>query len=191
MQKQQLNLACLSVILLASTQMVASQVFNLGRCPRTITTVQDFDASKYLGLWNEYAKYPFIFEAGGRCIQAQYGALAGDQVSVLNTQTTKLNVRQSIEGIATVEGPGKLSVRFNGLAALSGDSPYWVLSTDYTTYAVVYSCTNLGIAHTKVVWILTRDRIPSPAVVKKAEDAIVAQNLPLSPLEITDQLDCE
>lgn len=34
---------------------------------------------------------------------------------------------------------GRLVVNFNG-----NDSDYWVLNTDYSNYAVVWSCANVG-----------------------------------------------
>lgn len=36
--------------------------------------------------------------------------------------------------------PAKLKVKFNGVP-VEGD--YWVLGTDYETYALVYSCTDI------------------------------------------------
>lgn len=42
----------------------------------------------------------------------------------------------------------------------------------------------------ETVWILTRERNPSEDVVKEAEDILVAQNISLEPLTVTDQSDC-
>ncbi|XP_049302739.1 apolipoprotein D isoform X2 [Bactrocera dorsalis] len=190
MQKQQLICVYLSLIVLVSAKMVAGQVVKVGPCPSGIETVQDFDAEAYLGVWYEYSKYPFVFEAGGKCVQAVYGALTNDSVSVLNSQLSTFNEKSSISGVAKIVGPGKLSVRFNGVASLAGSANYWVLGTDYDNYAVVYSCKNLIIAHAETVWILTRERDPSEDIVREAQDVLVSQGVSLDPLIVTDQSGC-
>ncbi|XP_018785127.1 PREDICTED: apolipoprotein D-like, partial [Bactrocera latifrons] len=100
------------------------------------------------------------------------------------------NVKSSISGVAKIVGPGKLSVRFNGVAALAGSADYWVLGTDYDNYAAVYSCKNLKIAHTETVWILTRERDPSEDIVRDAQDVLVSQGVSLDPMIVTDQSGC-
>jgi apolipoprotein D and lipocalin family protein len=102
-----------------------------------------FSISQYLGLWYEQEKYPFLFELGGKCITATYGLLADGNVSVLNKQKGKwTNKESSVTGTARIESPGKLSVSFNGVPG-NRASNYWVVGTDYSSYAVVYSCSNV------------------------------------------------
>lgn len=53
----------------------------------------------------------------------------------------------SIQGNAKFAGKSnepKLSVVFPSVS-MPFDAPYWILDTDYHTYAVVWSCTNFGI----------------------------------------------
>ncbi|XP_067626144.1 apolipoprotein D-like [Eurosta solidaginis] len=86
MLNQQFEKVFLSlIILLTSSSLIAGQVVRTGNCP-TVTTLQDFDLTKYLGVWNEFGKYPFAFESGTHCVTAEYGALGNNQISVVNTQ---------------------------------------------------------------------------------------------------------
>lgn len=101
---------------------------------------------QYLGTWWEYEKYPFIFEVGGKCIRAEYGKAADGDVTVRNEQLF-FNSKRSVKGTAKVVGDGKLTVTFD-LGLISPSSPYWVLSTDYQNYAVVYSCNSKSLFHT-------------------------------------------
>lgn len=101
---------------------------------------------QYLGTWWEYEKYPFIFEIGGKCIRAEYGKAADGDVTVRNEQLF-FNSKRSVKGTAKVVGDGKLTVTFD-LGLISPSSPYWVLSTDYRNYAVVYSCNSKSLFHT-------------------------------------------
>ncbi|XP_016532752.1 apolipoprotein D-like, partial [Poecilia formosa] len=50
--------------------------------------------------------------------------------------------------------PAKLEVTFSDVILLRGS--YWLLSTDYDSYALVYSCKSYGLFHVELAWILSR-----------------------------------
>jgi len=56
--------------------------------------------------------------------------------------------------------PAKLAVTFGAPI----EAPYWVLSTDYSSYALVFSCTNLVVYRFEYAWILSRTPIMDPAL---------------------------
>merc|ERR1711990_224564 len=76
---------------------------------------------------------------------------------------------------------GLCRVSFDTTAKLSeGRYGYNVLDTDYTNWAVVYSCSdtwNLGIMKREDVWILTRSPSPSDATIAAAK-AVIDAKLP-------------
>ena len=80
------------------------QVPGLGACPK-IETVPNFDANRYLGLWYEVEKYPFIFTLGGKCVTAEYGLNPNGTISVFNKQIRN-NKEDTILGTARVIKPG-------------------------------------------------------------------------------------
>ena len=51
---------------------------------------------------------------------------------------------------------------------------YQVVDTDFTTYAIVRSCTNyvLGVFREEVFWILLRSSTPDPAIIASAKQTI-------------------
>lgn len=67
--------------------------------------VQNFDVQKYLGLWYEVEKYPFIFTLGGRCVTANYDLNSDGTVRVFNRQFLG-NKENSITGSARLITPG-------------------------------------------------------------------------------------
>lgn len=72
------------------------------------------------------------------------------------------------------------------------EAPYWVLGTDYLNYAVVWACNNINEAgSTRVVWILTRDRQPSDAIVEAAYDVLKENEVSTTFLRKTIQNGCE
>ncbi|XP_044746728.1 apolipoprotein D-like [Coccinella septempunctata] len=173
-----------------------SQVLNTGKCPKIESVQQDFDLNKYLGKWYEQEKYFTIFELDGRCISATYSLADDGTVKVLNQQIDKLtNKTRSIEGSAKPQGDGKeakLSVNFGnfGNLPIHIDAPYWILETDYVSYAVVWSCTDFGILSTKFAWILTRERNPPSEVLEKSHAVFDKFNLNKKSLQKTDQENC-
>lgn len=171
---------------------VMAQVPFLGACPN-LETMQNFELDKYLGKWYEVERYFAWFEFGGRCVTANYSLGENDSVKIVNSQISLLTgAATSIEGIARLIGKSddpKLSVNFPSLP-LPFDAPYWVLDSDYTTYAVVWSCTNLGVFNVRNVWILTREPRPAVSVLEKSYQVIDKNNISRAYFIRTDQKNC-
>lgn len=81
-----------------------AQVPGFGNCPK-VKVQENFDVHRYLGVWYEVKKYPFIFTLGGKCITAEYGLNQNGTVSVFNKQLR--NGREdTIIGSARLIKPG-------------------------------------------------------------------------------------
>ena len=95
----------------------------------------------------------------GECVTAEYSLKDNGTVRVLNTQHYPEDGTYSqIEGYAQLNTfyPGTLNVIF--FAEFGGN--YRILSTDYDSYAVVYSCTDTlagSISLFEFAWVLTRE----------------------------------
>ncbi|XP_052808166.1 apolipoprotein D-like [Mya arenaria] len=138
---------------------VIGQSISSGKCPQV--KVQDnFDIEKYVGRWYEQERLFFAFELDQKCVTAEYTLQQDGSVQVNNTGYVKLERKFSTSlGNAKAEDPkvpAKLGVKFFPEQP-RGD--YWVLSTDYTSYTVIWSCGPItGVdANIQLGWILTRE----------------------------------
>ncbi|KAK7944716.1 hypothetical protein WMY93_000444 [Mugilogobius chulae] len=152
----------LQVISLALLSVMAAQaqVIMPGRCPQPAVQ-KDFDAARYLGTWFDITKLPMSFQKG-QCSTATYTLQSPGVVGVFNRELLADGTINTITGTATAEDPSepaKLSVSF---FENSPPAPYWVLDTDYESYTLVYSCTDLGILHADFAWIMSREPTMSP-----------------------------
>lgn len=93
---------------------------------------------QYLGEWYDVESYPSTFQYG-TCNTARYSA-SGNNILVNNTQIIdgEVSVREAVGVFPEGNTVGKLRVNFG-----SNDRDYWILATDYSSYALVYSCINL------------------------------------------------
>lgn len=100
------------IVLISIFNLAQSQVPGFGRCP-AVSIVQNFDVQRYMGLWYEIRKYPFIFQLGGRCTTAEYTLQPDSTVKVVNTQVRN-GAEDSVIGKATLVTPGvgSLTVTF-------------------------------------------------------------------------------
>ncbi|XP_063239417.1 apolipoprotein D-like [Bacillus rossius redtenbacheri] len=202
----------LLVCLVAATAAGASaQTFLPHRC-QSATPVQGFDVAKYMGLWYEYEKVAAVFEAGGVCVTANYSLQSDGTVKVRNRQVDSSTGKpKEILGSAFLDnklGEAKLKVIFPTegvfkvllLALQSAASvvrpipvngniaaPYWVLSTDYRSYSVVWSCVNLGASSIQFAWVLTRDPSPGESVLQTINQVLKENGLQDLPLKLTPQ----
>ncbi|KAF7990299.1 hypothetical protein HCN44_000104 [Aphidius gifuensis] len=172
---------------------VFGQSPGLGACP-DVKTVSSIDLSRYAGRWYEAMRFFTVFELTGKCVTADYTLIdSNGTVNVVNSQISTLtNKRSSIEGTAEIVDlaePGKLKVTFPSVPIKNSGS-YWVLGTDYDSYAAVWSCTSLKIANLQFGWILTREKNPPESVIQKATNVFKLNDLKPSKFYKTNQLDC-
>ncbi|KAL6097585.1 apod [Pungitius sinensis] len=175
-------------LLLLLLPLVSAQTFHWGSCP-TPEVQPDFNLSQYLGLWYEIEKLPAFFERG-TCIEANYTLNDDGTVRVLNSQLQdgEVNVAEGTAVVLSETEPAKLGVRFS---IFSPRGPYWVLSTDYTNYSVVYSCTGfLSVFHVDFAWILSRSRSLPQQTVAQAKDLMTRQNIEVCKMKATNQTGC-
>ncbi|XP_049874549.1 apolipoprotein D-like [Pectinophora gossypiella] len=175
-----------------SLRMCKAQVIFPGACP-DVAAMADFNPNRYLGKWYEAEKYFALFELGGRCVTADYSEKENGVIGVVNKQLSSYTgIQSEIQGEANQvsrSDEGKLSVRFPSLP-VNFAAPYWVVDTDYDNFAVVWSCYDFGIFHTRNAWILTRERNPQLSVMEKAYQASDRNNINRAYFMRTDQKNC-
>uniref|UniRef100_A0A8D3DBH9 Apolipoprotein Db n=1 Tax=Scophthalmus maximus TaxID=52904 RepID=A0A8D3DBH9_SCOMX len=158
-------------LLLLLLPLVSAQTYHWGPCP-TAKVQPNFNLQQYLGRWYEIARLPASFERG-TCIQANYALREDGTIRVLNSG---------------LEEPAKLGVSFS---YFSPYGQYWVLTSDYTSLSVVYSCTDiLRIFHIDFAWILGRSRILPPETIRYAKNLMIGEGIDLSRMKFTNQTGC-
>ena len=67
---------------------------------------------------------------------------------------------------------GSCVVNFHGTPDHKADRKYEIVSTDYTSYTVVYDCYELIDFYYDFVWIMTRDPQPSEELMNKIRSEV-------------------
>ncbi|KAL7876726.1 hypothetical protein AOLI_G00116890 [Acnodon oligacanthus] len=139
-----------------------------------------------MGRWYEIQKLPNAFQKG-ECAQATY-TLQDGVVLVLNQELLTDGMVSSIEGTAKAKDPSepaKLEVSF-----FEGVPPgnYWVLSTDYENYSLVFGCSDyLGLFHVEFAWILSRSRSLPKETLSELQGILTSNGIDINTLTSTDQ----
>ncbi|KAF7691570.1 hypothetical protein HF521_010537 [Silurus meridionalis] len=180
-----MKLVIVWIFLLTLVISVSSQVFHWGPCP-TPMVQPNFDLNRFLGKWYEIEKLPAAYEKG-TCIETNLSLRPDKTISVVHIRTRKGKVRIA-EGTATVQNqrePAKLGISFSYFTPYS---PYWILSTDYDSVVLLYSCTEfLRIFHVDYAWILSRSRSLPPETIYHAKEVFSKDNIDVSRMVPTDQ----
>ena len=127
--------------------------------------VTNFNLESYLGKWYEQFRAKDVPFQKGECTTAVY-TKGENKVIVNNSELIEGSTERKIalgEAVQLVEGEGRLKVSFGPsfISKFTGAN-YNVFQTDYTNYAIVYSCTEFfSIYHVEFVWVLTREISPS------------------------------
>ncbi|KAG8240847.1 hypothetical protein J6590_100807 [Homalodisca vitripennis] len=137
-----------------------------------------------------------------KCVVAMYSINPDTGVvDVFNSQepVSSSSTARSINGTAVLEDSnkmeGKLLVTFPIAIIQRITSKYWVLDTDYSNWAVVWSCFSLGsLAHSESAWILVRHRDgakeDSGSRDLEIDSVLNREGIPRSRFKKTDQENC-
>ena len=145
-----------------------------------LSSIGVFDPEKYAGLWYEVASYPTFFQSGCTNTTAEY-QIVGDGVLSVRNRCLKEGIPTVIDGRATVSGPGRLTIRLDGVPV---SASYWVLWVDegYRTAVV-------GVPSGRAAWILNRTPDIPPDRLAAARDVLAFTGYDLNALETTSQAD--
>ncbi|EFX87817.1 hypothetical protein DAPPUDRAFT_311898 [Daphnia pulex] len=147
-----------------------------------------FDLDQFSGLWYNNRNYYSVAQAGMDCVTTQYNNTGN--VLTIKIQGKKSGSTKTLVGKGLKISDGTLTVSFFENAWMSGAENYLVLNTDYTSYAVIYSCWPFAFGTTSLAWLLTRDQIPSNNIIDTALAVFTANNIDQTKLKIVNQENC-
>uniref|UniRef100_A0A667X6T5 Apolipoprotein D n=1 Tax=Myripristis murdjan TaxID=586833 RepID=A0A667X6T5_9TELE len=175
--------ACLLLLVLP----LASAInFNWGPCPSP-SVQANFTFQRFMGKWYEIESLPNPLETS-QCVEANFLVDVYGKAVVIFTSTVDNRV-EKIEGSVhqDIGEPAKLQISHY----YCEPSPWWVLATDYTNVAAIYSCTSiLNYFHLESIWIASRTRSLPPEVVQEAKMVFQRNNIDVSKLVPADQTGC-
>ena len=136
--------------------------FQFRGCPK-VTPQATWDDERYTGQWHEIIRDKLTwFEYGSGCVIAHYEIRGDKSIQVHNKNVYPLYGWYDLIGSAVEStDPGaSLRVSFDDDSMPKADerTNYNVMSTDYDTYSLVYSCEEFydGFASLDTLWILSR-----------------------------------
>ncbi|XP_058447664.1 apolipoprotein D-like [Malaya genurostris] len=150
---------------------VKCQIPGLGGCP-DYSPMSRFNRTRFLGTWYEVERYFTVSEVAAKCVSATYERMPDGRIHVRNALTNRFNnVERIISGVMEPPGKkknGKYTIQYSSFP-YNYNASYMVLDTDYDSFAVVYSCSNIGpVGHTVSAWLLARERLPPGPIMQRA-----------------------
>ncbi|XP_074595371.1 apolipoprotein D-like [Brevipalpus obovatus] len=164
---------------------------SLGGCP-TIMRTEDpnFSITNYAGIWYEIARVNNVFETGLKCTKANYTVLPDKKIGVENTGKNNRDAETCVQGTARGDDsmPNLLRVKFNPIMP---EAPYWIVKTDFNSYALVVSCMDFfGAIKTENAWLLSRTPTMNEETLKNLLRTLASIRIPTTNLILVDQVNC-
>lgn len=165
-----------------------------GQCPENIRVKQSFNPTKFQGVWYGLQRFANPYQVGVKCSSTNITE-SDSVVSIVNAgKYIWLGSETRTEGTLSFDtaNSAKMTYTTNPLS-MAVSLPYWVLQTDYDTFALVYSCSNLqwGInMKNEYAWILTRERGVLSTERKQALRSFLTENGVTRAFNDVDQTDC-
>ena len=67
---------------------------------------------------------------------------------------------------------------------------YWIVDTDYDSYSLVWSCTDLFVVNFDIAWILSRKRTLDDSTVTMLKQKLAGFGINVDGFRVTDQSNC-
>lgn len=161
------------------TNSVNGQTPAIGACPNMLPMF-NIDLHKFQGEWYEVERTFYLFETVGNCIKFNFTLKEDGTMDVklfmLNRITGNSNTYTGKANPDYFRNPSVMDFRLNSrwtpspsswisnripssfTRMLPGSGQYHILNTDYTNYAIMWSCSDMGMLHTDQVWIMGRQQ---------------------------------
>ncbi|GLV34219.1 Glial Lazarillo [Carabus blaptoides fortunei] len=140
--------------------------YGLGSCPK-YNLMKNFNITRFMGHWYEIERSFYLLELTAGCTTIELQENLDGKIEVVARVINKWTGGESTsEGIAVISkrNPSILKYKVNSALPtaiarlLPGAGFYQVLHTDYNNFAILWTCSNLLLAHADQVWILGRKR---------------------------------
>jgi len=160
-------------------------------CPSP-DVMENFDLKPYLGTWYEMERNYNPAESSARkCVRTTIKPLNETGYNVHFNLTWVVNnvfESQVVKGrYNAAEQSAKLKIK---PIPLFPKQNYWVIDSDYTNYAVVWSCAEFYLNHYQLIWIFSRKSTLRPEYRFKAYQALQKVGLKLEDLVVVDHAGC-
>jgi len=157
---------CLFAVVFSLVFLARSLSTGVGKCPK-LNYMDNFNLSRFTGRWYEIERSFYLMQVISSCVSVDLVENTRGQLEVdVKTKSRWSGSFTVSEGVAsqTRRDPSLMlyKVVSNLPRVLSRYLPgagfYQVLDTDYDTYAILWSCTNYGLAHSDLLWIWGRQK---------------------------------
>ncbi|CAH1155827.1 unnamed protein product [Phaedon cochleariae] len=154
-----------TVIIICYLCLNASSGSGIGPCPK-LQGMDKLNLTKFAGHWYEIERSFYLMELISSCVTVDIEERIKGKLEIeVKTRSSWTGTFSISEGIAvpTRKDPSillyKVSSRLPRVINryLPGAGFYQVLKTDYTEFAVIYSCTNYEVVHSDMIWIWGRN----------------------------------
>ncbi|CRK96694.1 CLUMA_CG009968, isoform A [Clunio marinus] len=150
----------------------------------------NFQVSPFMGVWYQIGRYDT--QTNYVCVTSRYSLNNDGSIHMSSTGFTSGGTFRQSTGQAQLTNPnenpltGKLDV--TGFGSGTTSAIFWVMDTDYSDYAVVWSCRNISRGRSEeLAWVLARTPQTSEAVRQRYENAVHASGLVLDAIRLTNQ----
>ncbi|CAG2111971.1 unnamed protein product [Medioppia subpectinata] len=133
---------------------------SLGQSCPPIQSMGNMNGESLMGLWYELERFSDVYEALFKCQTANYTMMANGTIDIVNTGYTYIGEYPVVyQGYGTPQSnnTSNVSVVFPKFKPMNAD--ILVVATDYTSYAVMYSCSDLYFnVKQENAWIYGRNK---------------------------------
>lgn len=191
-----MHLPTLYVILQVGLLMLVegSIMYRTGPCPN-VSTVPDFEYDRFMGKWYAIKET----KAKSTCVVYDFQLDEDDgtrkviqEMNPLGIQIPYFLEKLSRTGILSSNqyDTARMTLSFAMSITPYMKGGFWVVSTDYTAYAIIYSCRHLLNGHKDSILLLARHPYPDAATMEFMDDFIEEHDLNTNKLNDIQQLSC-